>query len=186
MQSSVKLVILLMSMSLMSMIDNTRSDDQYVPKGIAVIKSNTVNGLVCFQQSADGSVVTVRINVTGLVPSGNHGFHVHQFGDLSNGCMSTGSHFNTNNYTHGAPTDSMRHVGDLGNIVADNDGKVVMALNDTQIKLSGQNSIIGRAVVFHAMADDLGKGTGDKESESKKTGNAGGRVACAVIGIAKV
>ncbi|CAG2173590.1 unnamed protein product [Oppiella nova] len=159
--------------------------NDYVPKGIAVIKSNTVNGLVRFEQSADGTRVVVNINVTGLVPAGDHGFHVHQNGDLSDGCMSAGAHFNPYNQTHGAPNDTVRHVGDLGNIIADSEGKVVREYNDTQIKLSGPNSIIGRAVVFHALVDDLGKGQGEREQESKKTGNAGARVACAVIGIAK-
>jgi len=41
--------------------------------------------------------------------------------------------------------------------------------------------IAGRAIVIHAGSDDLGTGTGDAEEGSKKTGNAGGRVACGVI-----
>ncbi|CAG2107383.1 unnamed protein product [Medioppia subpectinata] len=154
-------------------------------KGIAVVKSNTVNGLVRFETTADGNNVTVSINVTGLVPAGDHGFHVHKFGDLSDGCMSTGPHFNPYNQTHGAPNDTVRHVGDLGNILSDKDGNIVLSYNDSQIKLSGANNIIGRAVVFHALVDDLGRGMGERTAESKKTGNAGGRVGCAVIGIAK-
>ena len=153
-------------------------------EAVAVIKSNTVNGVVTFCQQSNG-LVTVRINVSGLVPAGEHGFHVHQFGDLRDGCISAGPHFNPNNYTHGAPSDNVRHVGDLGNIVADQSGRVATEINDSQIQLSGPHSVIGRAVVFHALRDDLGKGTGTKETESKKTGNAGGRVACALIGLAK-
>lgn len=48
------------------------------------------------------------------------------------------------------------------------------------VKLLGANSILGRTVVVHAGTDDLGKGG---HAESKKTGNAGGRPACGVIGI---
>ena len=44
----------------------------------------------------------------------------------------------------------------------------------------GDNSVIGRSVVVHAKEDDLGKG-GD--AESKRTGNAGQRVACGIIGL---
>lgn len=153
-------------------------------EAVAVIKSNTVNGVVAFCQQPNG-MVTVKINVTGLVPAGEHGFHVHQFGDLRDGCVSAGPHFNPNNNNHGSPSDTNRHVGDLGNIVADQSGGVITEINDSQIQLSGPHSIVGRAVVFHALRDDLGKGSGDKEAESKKTGNAGGRLACGVIGLAK-
>lgn len=44
------------------------------------------------------------------------------------------------------------------------------------------NMMIQRTIVVHAGTDDLGKGG---HAESKKTGNAGGRPACGVIGIAQ-
>lgn len=72
-------------------------------------------------------------------------------------------------------------MGDLGNVVADDQGVVRDTFSDHLISLMGPNSIVGRAVVTHAGADDLGMG-GDLEST--KTGNAGGRVACGVIGLA--
>lgn len=79
--------------------------------------------------------------------------------------------------------DKVRHVGDLGNVKADSDGTVRVKIVDTILSLNGENSILGRAVVVHEGEDDLGKGTGDLEAGSKKTGNAGGRMACGVIGI---
>ena len=45
----------------------------------------------------------------------------------------------------------------------------------------GRHDVAGLAVVVHAGEDDLGRGRGDKEEGSKKTGNAGGRVACGII-----
>lgn len=79
--------------------------------------------------------------------------------------------------------DKVRHVGDLGNVKADADGKVMLKIVDSHISLSSENSILGRAVVIHEGQDDLGTGTGEKQAGSMKTGNAGGRLACGVIGI---
>jgi len=106
--------------------------------------------------------------------------HVHAFGDNTNGCTSAGPHFNPHNKTHGAPSDEERHVGDLGNFKTDAQGNAQGSHTDKLIKLIGSESVIGRTIVVHAGTDDLGKGG---HEESKKTGNAGGRPACGVIGI---
>ncbi|KAJ8106567.1 hypothetical protein OPT61_g9447 [Boeremia exigua] len=100
--------------------------------------------------------------------------------DNTNGCTSAGPHFNPHNKTHGAPGDEERHVGDLGNFKTDAQGNAKGSVQDKLIKLIGSESVIGRTVVVHAGTDDLGKGG---HEESKKTGNAGGRPACGVIGI---
>eukprot|EP00795_Rhopilema_esculentum_P017227 gene17227-8780_t len=125
--------------------------------------------------------VHITGEVTGL-EKGEHGFHIHEFGDYTNGCTSTGSHFNPFGKKHGAPEDEERHVGDLGNITAGDDNKATVDKTDRLIKLSGPHSVIGRAFVVHADVDDLGKGGHEL---SLTTGNAGGRLACGVIGIAK-
>lgn len=108
--------------------------------------------------------------------------HIHQFGDNTNGCTSAGPHFNPAGKQHGAPDDSERHHGDLGNIKTDGSGAAKGSMTDKFLKLIGPESIIGRTIVVHAGTDDLGKGG---NSESKVTGNAGGRAACGVIGIAQ-
>ena len=88
--------------------------------------------------------------ITGLAP-GKHGFHIHQLGDTTNGCLSTGPHFNPAGKKHGSPTDDERHAGDLGNIEAGADGVAKIDITDAQIPLDGPNSIIGRAVVCHEL-----------------------------------
>ncbi|XP_050142938.1 superoxide dismutase [Cu-Zn] isoform X1 [Malus sylvestris] len=143
-------------------------------KGVAVLGSSEgVKGTISFVQEGDGPT-TVTGSVSGLKP-GLHGFHVHALGDTTNGCMSTGPHFNPAVKEHGAPEDEVRHAGDLGNITAGDDGTATFTIVDKQIPLAGPDSIIGRAVVVHADPDDLGKGGHEL---SKSTGNAGGRVAC--------
>lgn len=92
----------------------------------------------------------------------------------------SGPHFNPAGKEHGAPEDENRHAGDLGNVIVGEDGTVNFKIVDKQIPLTGSNSIVGRAVVVHADPDDLGKGGHEL---SKSTGNAGGRVACGVIGL---
>ncbi|XP_050293850.1 uncharacterized protein LOC126734319 [Anthonomus grandis grandis] len=149
-------------------------------KAVAVLKSETVNGTVYFSQEGDGPV-RVQGELKGL-KQGLHGFHVHEFGDNTNGCISAGAHFNPLNKDHGGPDDAERHVGDLGNVEANADGVAKINISDKLISLSGDNSILGRTIVVHADPDDLGKGGHDL---SKMTGNAGGRLACAVIGLAQ-
>ncbi|XP_020595311.1 superoxide dismutase [Cu-Zn]-like [Phalaenopsis equestris] len=127
-------------------------------KALAVLSgSEEVKGTIFFEQEGDGPTKVTGV-ISGLKP-GLHGFHVHAFGDTTNGCLSTGAHFNPAGNEHGAPEDENRHAGDLGNVKAGEDGTAKVEVSDIQIPLSGPNSVIGRAVVVHADPDDLGKGT---------------------------
>ncbi|KAL7748324.1 Superoxide dismutase [Cu-Zn] 2 [Sorochytrium milnesiophthora] len=153
-----------------------------MPRAVAVLRGDAGSiGHVSFTQDADGAAVKVEATLNGLTP-GKHGFHIHEFGDNTNGCTSAGPHFNPKGKTHGAPSDENRHVGDLGNIEVGPDGVAHVNLSDSQIALSGAHSIIGRTIVVHADEDDLGKGGHEL---SATTGNAGGRIACGVIGFSK-
>ncbi|MGH0139401.1 UNVERIFIED_CONTAM: hypothetical protein FKN15_069287 [Acipenser sinensis] len=153
-----------------------------VLKAVCVLKgTGDVCGTVYFVQEKETGPVKLTGQITGLTP-GEHGFHVHAFGDNTNGCVSAGPHFNPLGKTHGAPQDEIRHIGDLGNVIAGDDKVAIINIEDKLITLSGPYSIIGRTMVIHEKADDLGKGGND---ESLVTGNAGGRLACGVIGIAQ-
>ncbi|XP_066555931.1 superoxide dismutase [Cu-Zn] isoform X2 [Amia ocellicauda] len=151
-------------------------------KAVCVLKgAGEVFGTVHFEQKDGGAPVKLTGQIVGLTP-GNHGFHVHAFGDNTNGCISAGPHFNPHNKNHGGPKSEERHVGDLGNVVAGDDKVAIIDIEDKHLTLTGPYSIIGRTMVIHEKADDLGQGGDD---ESLKTGNAGGRLACGVIGIAQ-
>uniref|UniRef100_A0A1B0DD21 superoxide dismutase n=1 Tax=Phlebotomus papatasi TaxID=29031 RepID=A0A1B0DD21_PHLPP len=63
-------------------------------RAIAVLsQSDTVRGNITFSQPSCTEPTFVEISIEGL-PPGPHGFHIHERGDLSGGCGSTGSHFN--------------------------------------------------------------------------------------------
>jgi Cu-Zn family superoxide dismutase len=150
--------------------------EQQVTRAIAVLhptRGSEAHGTVTFDR-ADGGI-TISADIERLA-AGEHGFHVHEFGDCSapDG-TSAGGHFNPDSAQHGAPTDQERHVGDLGNITADPSGAHYERTDDV-IAFEGAHSIIGRAVIVHAGEDDL---------TSQPSGDAGARVACGVIGIAK-
>lgn len=146
-------------------------------KAIAVLtptSGSNVAGTVTFTASSEG--VKVMADLTGLTP-GKHGFHIHEFGDCSDPKgAAAGGHFNPTTHAHGAPDATDRHAGDLGNIEADATGKAHLELTDKLMKLTGNEAIVGHAVIVHEKADDL---------KTQPTGDAGGRVACGVIGIAK-
>ncbi len=148
-----------------------------ITKAVATLhgtKGNNVTGTITFTKEADG--IKVVADITGLKP-GKHGFHIHEYGDCtSDDGTSAGGHFNPDNVKHGAPTDSVRHVGDFGNIEAGQDGNAHFEITDSLLSFSGPHSIIGRGVIVHGGEDDL---------TSQPAGNAGPRVACGVIGIAK-
>jgi Cu-Zn family superoxide dismutase len=146
-------------------------------KSIAVFQGK-LSGYVKFSETPNDNV-KIEINIKGL-KQGQHGFHIHEKGNLLDKCMSCKGHYNPYNKNHGDRIDKERHVGDLGNITANSKGEVKMIMYDNIIKLKGKYSIIGRSVVIHSGVDDLGRG---KNKESLKTGNAGSRIDCAVIGI---
>ena len=146
---------------------------------IAVLDGQ-VKGTIRFVE--ERSRIKISVNISGLKPNQRHGFHVHEAGDLTDGCASACAHFNPFGKTHGGPDSKIRHVGDLGNIQADKHGKANYSFYDSVIKLRGRCNIIGRAIVVHADTDDCGAG---KNAESLKTGNAGKRIGCAVIGYAR-
>lgn len=144
-----------------------------------MLKSEAVNGNVTLTQKSCTDPLHVEVALTGLSP-GYHGFHVHEKGDLSGGCGSTGGHYNPDKVDHGDIHDEVRHVGDWANVEAGVDGIVSTTFTDKVATLYGPRSILGRAIVVHEKVDDLGK---TDHPDSRKTGNAGGRLACGVIGI---
>uniref|UniRef100_A0A8C0FAY6 Superoxide dismutase [Cu-Zn] n=1 Tax=Bubo bubo TaxID=30461 RepID=A0A8C0FAY6_BUBBB len=101
--------------------------------------------------------------------------HIHELGDLSNGCDSTGGHYNPFSVNH------PRHPGDFGNFFP-KDGKIRKYKTNLFATMFGPYSIMGRSIVIHEQEDDMGKGN---NKASLENGNAGKRLACCVIGISR-
>lgn len=148
-----------------------------VIRAVAVLhpaKDGKVDGTLTFTR--EGTDMKVSGRITGLA-AGTHGFHIHEFGDCSAADFSSaGGHYNPTGHQHAAPGVAQRHIGDLGNIEAGADGVATVSYTDTRLRFEGAHGILGRGVIVHANPDDL---------KTQPTGNAGGRVACGVIGVAK-
>lgn len=146
---------------------------------IASFDQKNVKGTIIFHQCTNDSGSSVIFNLYNLVPNSENAIHIHEYGDLRNGCTSLGGHWNPHNTTHGTiwQKNMQRHAGDLiNNIYADEKGTFYFKYYDPLISVK---NIYGRSVVIHAKKDDLGFGN---NAESLVTGNAGNRIACAIIG----
>jgi len=132
--------------------------------------NGTVNGRVTF--TLEDKDVLVEAELKGLSP-GKHGIHIHEHGDCDSADgASAGDHFNPTHQPHGPAAMEGSHEGDLGNIVADSNGNARLTLRDKWLLLSGDNGILGRSVVVHALADDL---------SSQPAGDSGARIGCGLI-----
>ncbi|KAL1489332.1 hypothetical protein ABEB36_014249 [Hypothenemus hampei] len=150
---------------------------------VAVLTSDqdesAVKGEVVFvQKHPPGGPIFIRGNITGL-PAGKHGLHIFQAGDLREGCSKLGGHFNPHLLHHGGPRSAVRHVGDLGNVEAKDNGVAEIVLIDPIMSLSGgPRGVVGRALVLSENEDDLGLGG---NANSLLDGNSGKPLACGVI-----
>jgi Cu-Zn family superoxide dismutase len=126
-------------------------------------------------QSSDG--VLIEAEIRGL-PPGEHAFHIHQKGacDPATNFNSAGGHFAVAGEKHGYLAEDGPHAGDMPNQFAGQDGVLRLHVFNPNVTLgNGEGSLFGpdgTSIVIHAKPDDY---------QSQPAGNAGDRVACAVI-----
>ena len=129
-------------------------------------------GSVTFRQQGDKVMMTV--DVSGLKPNAEHGFHVHEKGDCSapDG-TSAGGHFNPTGKPHGSVDAPEHHAGDMPSLKADASGHAggTFELSGPTVA-AGPNSVVGRGLIVHRDPDDF---------KTQPTGNSGARIACGVI-----
>jgi Cu-Zn family superoxide dismutase len=137
---------------------------------VSAASGSQVSGTITFRRVATG--VELHVLLDGLTP-GEHGLHVHEKGDCSAAdATSAGEHFNPANAPHGGRESVQRHSGDFGNVTADGAGHVDVSFTDPHLSMTGDASIVGRAIVVHSGKDD---------GVSQPSGNSGSRVGCGVI-----
>lgn len=133
-------------------------------------------GKLTLKGGQNAVVARVTINAGGLTP-GWHGLHFHAVGD----CSDTGKfvlskgHINHDNKKHGLLNAEGPDQGDLPNIFANADGSANAEVSSVAVRLAGNmglKSETGSALIIHAAEDD---------HSAQPIGNAGARVACAVI-----
>ena len=153
----------------------------FAETGKAVIKGTAegseVTGTAVLQDTLGGLQVTVQV---AHVPPGQHGLHIHQYGDCGEKGNAAGGHYNPSNTPHGfLPKDgpANAHAGDFGNIIVGPDGSGTLSLTlPPGVTLTGgPHSVAGRAIVLHEKTDDFGQ----------PTGNAGGRIGCGPVLLTK-
>ena len=125
-------------------------------------------GTVSFEPTGKKQI-QVQAHIKGLKPNQKFGFHVHEFGDCSNKALQAGGHFNPWGQKHGGLTSGEKHLGDMGNLSSDKEGKAAY-----KVVVSGPlKAFLGRSVIIHEKPDDL---------KSQPSGNSGGRIGCGIIG----
>jgi Cu-Zn family superoxide dismutase len=138
-------------------------------------KGHEAKGNVTFEAVGEGKV-RVSVEVANATPRSGHGFHIHERGDCSApDAASAGEHFNPGKASHGGPRSSARHAGDLGNLTADDQGRVSTSFVVDGLSIGGAapTNIVGRSIVLHSKPDDL---------RTQPAGDSGSRIACGVIG----
>jgi len=132
-------------------------------------------GMVMLQDTPTGVLVTADLK--GL-PAGEHGFHFHEKGvcDPAQKFATAGGHFAPGGTKHGLLVAGGPHGGDMPNQHVGADGVLDAQVLNTGVTLApGDHSLLdadGSALVIHAKPDDY---------KTQPSGDAGDRIACAVI-----
>lgn len=165
-------IIALLGVIGVSCSSGEKKDESVVSTTVAKAKiTGKANGEVSFVPTMEG--VVMKVSVRGLPPGSTHGYHIHENGVCERpGYKSAGDHFNPGDHSHGGPAASVKHVGDLGNLVSNANGMAEKEILMRDIK--DVNIIKNKAIIIHEKADDL---------ISQPSGDAGDRIACGIINL---
>jgi superoxide dismutase, Cu-Zn family len=141
---------------------------------IAATKSATAgSGTISFVQV--GNKVEMDLDLNFPSKAGQTvAVHIHEHGDCGNEGNDAHGHWNPTKSSHGKWGQGQFHLGDIGNVQLDAQGKGSLELETTlwSVGTGATNDVAGKAIMVHEKADDF---------TTQPTGNAGGRIGCGVI-----
>lgn len=139
---------------------------------LAPTMGNTATGTVTFTPT--GTDIKLTVTIANAPPSTEHGFHLHVNPACGPDGTEAGGHWDPTAMMHGKWTDSVHHLGDIGNIMTDasGNGSTELVTNVWTIGTGAANDVVNHSAILHANPDDF---------VSQPTGNAGDRIACGVI-----
>lgn len=130
-------------------------------------------GQATFRQTPNGVVITLK---TSGLPAGEHAMHIHETGKCEAPFKTAGGHFNPKGHQHGIENPKGKHAGDLPNLHVPKRGELEVTLFTDAVTLTPGASTVfdadGSTLIIHAGKDDY---------SSDPAGDAGDRIACAVI-----
>lgn len=139
---------------------------------LAPVPGSAAHGTVSMTFQSGG--VRIIADLDGLTP-GAHALTILAAASCpANDSLLPPAHFNPTAQPHGGDDSGMRHLGDLGNVVADATGHAHFDGLDRSLTLEGPEAIVGHALAVHARPD---------QPTVQPDGDAGPVVACGVIAL---
>lgn len=157
----------LISLSVMAMMAATAHAAEPLTTDFVNNKGEKL-GTATLRDLGKGTLITLDMNL----PEGAHAIHIHEGGTCEGDFKSAGGHYNPSKHKHGLESKEGFHAGDLPNLYVESTGHIKAEIFSNQLHLSGKGALSHGAIVVHEKADDY---------SSDPAGNAGSRIACAVI-----
>ena len=120
---------------------------------VAIADGSAIGTITFEQRGSDINMVGTFSNL----PPGPHAFYIHEVGDCTAKGKKVGKHLDPTKAKHGPPSSSVRHAGDLGDVIADANGNATFSMTTDSVVLEDEgraDNIIRKAVVIHAKKDD--------------------------------
>jgi Cu-Zn family superoxide dismutase len=159
--------------------------DSVTVRAVCVLRggeNNSIQGIIHFAQMIGINQLKITGDIQGLPADRKLALHVHEYGDLSNGPVSTGGRFNPERKVSTTSKDQTFYAGEFGNLQINPEGQAKIDVMDKRLTLFGPSSIIGRSVII---IDEKEEDFTRVETEENKGANASNtnRLAAGVIGI---